>query len=93
VGAPLHEAAPLQAIPTWATAPAAPRGRVYGLLLIASRDLVGFPAQALAHLELTATVLGLALAAPAPAPPAPGGGPPPTPTQISGPPTPSRGPA
>ncbi len=90
VGAPLHEAAPLQAIPTWATAPAAPRGRVHGLLLIASRDLVGFPPQALAHLEITATVLGLALAAPAP--PAPGGGPPPAPTQVSGRPTPSRGP-
>lgn len=84
-GAPLQEARALQGIPTWATAPARAGGQVHGLLLIASRDLVGFTAQALAHLEIISTVLGLTLAVPAPT----GEGPPPAPTQVG----PAPGPA
>lgn len=75
---PLNEMEALGGIPTWATAPVAPRGRLHGLLLIASRDLVGFAPEVAVLLEITTRIAGLALESP----PGPPSGPPPVPTQV-----------
>ena len=78
-GAPLQEMAALTGIQTWATAPVRPRQTVHGLILLGSRDLVGFSDDAIAYLKIVAHVLGLALES---ASSAIRSGPPPVPTTV-----------
>lgn len=57
----LEEAARLAGVQTWATLPIAYRDGFFGLLLVASRDLVGFSDRAVELFSIVSRVLGLAL--------------------------------
>lgn len=57
----LEEAGRLAGVQTWATLPIAYRDGFFGLLLVASRDLVGFSHKAVELFSILSRVLGLAL--------------------------------
>ena len=72
---PHEQHARLEGVPTWATLPIAYRDSFFGLVLVASRDLVGFTDQSVELFSIMSRVLGLALhglqhSRPAPEPPA-----------------------
>jgi len=58
---PLEQHARLVGMPTWASLPIGHRDHFYGLVLVASRDLVGFSDQAVELFSILSRVLGLAL--------------------------------
>lgn len=71
VDSTLGHHARLAGMPTWASLPIAYRDSFFGLLLVASRDLVGFSDQAVEIFSIISRVLGLALHGLCHAPPVP----------------------
>jgi len=61
VDSDLGNHARLAGVATWASLPIAYRDRFFGLVLVASRDLVGFSDQAVEVFSIISRVLGLAL--------------------------------
>ena len=76
----LEQHARLAGVPTWASMPITYRDGFFGLVVVASRDLVGFSEQAVELFSIVSRVLGMALYGLGHAPPNPNPNPSPNPS-------------